>query len=175
MAKRKDEEESLISLAAARAAICGHCGTTLGAKEPVVVLFDMGFRYPICEECGAGYLTLPAATGTIVHRFRCIGCYRPIHILKWDKKKLTLTEQVCCLACRSTVYNERRRVVIRTRKCVVCKREFTPSRRDKRVCTDKCRERRKYLMKRKRPRKPDFATPVAVSDLTVALNDDGSV
>jgi hypothetical protein len=169
-AAREHRSAEKVREAVATASICGNCFKPLNPGSPiaksVVSVFDpkmvtgpqrllnappghvVRVVVPICVDC---MLSLDKWDRRRLDEItRCLGCGRPMRPgtrsfikprgAKGERERLT-----CCETCFRKVEvahdSERRRVKHEPVICTVCEKQFTPTRSDQVICSNRCRQR----------------------------------
>ena len=169
-AAREHRSAEKVRKAVATASICGNCFKPLSPGSPiaksVVSVFDrkmvtgpqrllntppghaVRVVVPICVDC---MLSLDKWDRRRLDEItRCLGCGRPMRPdtrsfikprgAKGERERLT-----CCEACFRKVElahdSERRCVMHEPIICKVCEKQFTPTRSDAEICSNRCRQK----------------------------------
>lgn len=117
---------------------CAECGRVLQPLEAVTrVEFREGLGYE-CHPCTEKSITFQL--GWVRSLGPCEACGRPV-----SEQTFRSRRSICSDACRIKLdtnrKRERRRAQRRDITCASCGKEFSPSRSDKRTCSNRCRQR----------------------------------
>jgi len=135
---RARERRALTLMARCAAVVCGACGRTLAADEPVwmgrLYIEDSYGCAPTCGACARDRRWLPPED--------CGGCGR---MVTYPAARRTRLGAFCSSRCQSRWYNRRRRGgresrIVSTR-CISCGGTFEARRTEARTCSPACRQR----------------------------------